>query len=87
MSWDSNTRPKRLRRRQKKFLLTLTFIISMIFVALLGIFDGFSTDGGLKIIADVADSILSDDEKRVVWEGMSKEGKDVLRKHIPVPGE
>ncbi|MDX8384608.1 MAG: hypothetical protein R8M45_11040 [Ghiorsea sp.] len=65
----------------------MTFAISLVFVSLLGLFDGFEVDGGLEIIADVANSILSDEEKRVVWEGMSEDGKEVLRKHIPVPGE
>ncbi|MDX8383468.1 MAG: hypothetical protein R8M45_05265, partial [Ghiorsea sp.] len=87
MSWDKNTKPKRLRKKQKRFLMWLTFAVSLVFVSFLGIFDDFKMGNGLQIITDVANSILSDEEKRVVWDGMSEDGKDVLRKHIPVSNE
>ena len=85
MEWDKTTRPKRLRRKQKRLILWLTFGISIIFVSILGFFDGFKSESSMSVITKLADQVLTEEEKRVVWEGMSKEGKEVIQKHIPTP--
>ena len=84
MKWDKSTKPKRLRRKQKRLLLWLTFGISLIFVSLLGLFEGFKSESSMSVITKLADQVLTEEEKRVVWEGMSDEGKQVIQKHIPV---
>jgi len=83
MDWDKNTRPKRLRRKQKRLLLWLTFAVSFIFVSILGLFDGFNADSDISVITEIADKVLTEEEKRVVWDSMSEEGKEIIGKHLP----
>ena len=85
MGWDTNTKPKPLRRKQKRMILWGSIIMSLAFVSLLGWFKSWDPDSSLSIITEVADTVLSSEEKRVVWDGMSKEGKAVIQKHVPIP--
>ena len=84
MAWDKNTKPKRLRTKHKRQLVVLTLVISFVFVSVLTFFDGFKSESSMSVITKLADQVLTEEEKRVVWDGMSKEGKEVIGRHIPV---
>jgi len=83
MSWDRNTRAKKLNRKQRRFLTLLSIIVSLLFVVILSIGEGFNWQGGLDFATKIANTVLNDEEKRTVWDGMSDDGKAVIRRHLP----
>ncbi|MDQ6988295.1 MAG: hypothetical protein Q9M19_00310, partial [Mariprofundaceae bacterium] len=83
MSWDRSSRAKRLTRKQRKFLITISFFVAFLFVLIWGVVGDLKVEGGISMLVDMADSLLSDEEKRTVWDSMSEEGRDVIRRHTP----
>jgi len=87
MNWHKSTKARPLRRRQKKFLLWISLLVSLLFVLALDAIGSLSIDDTLHVMTKVANSVLSDDEKKTVWNGMSEEGKAVIRRHMPTAPE
>jgi len=83
MSWERGTRPKRLRRKHKRIVIVVAFVASILLVSVISFYKGMSFDGKVDILGKIAESVLSEEEKRIVWEGMSEQGREVLRKHAP----
>jgi len=83
MRWDKSGRAKPLRRKHKALLLLLSVLVALIIVLVSGFVRGFHLDNSLDIITHAATSILNDDEKKIVWDSMSPEGKKIIQKHLP----
>jgi len=85
MRWDQNGRAKPLRRKHKVLLIFLSLLVALIITVVSGFVRGFHWDNSLDIITHAATSILNDDEKKIVWDSMSPEGKKIIKKHLPYP--
>jgi len=72
-----------MRRKHKRIVLLVAIVGSLTLVAVLGIWDNFVHGDAKGSIIEFASSLFSDEEKSVVWDGMSDEGKAVLLKHAP----
>ncbi|MDQ7005042.1 MAG: hypothetical protein Q9N67_09080 [Ghiorsea sp.] len=79
--WDKSSRPKRLRKKQKRMIVLLVIIGSLLVVVVTSLWDSFMQEDHAGAIIQFADSVLSDEEKAVIWNGMSDEGKAVILKH------
>lgn len=83
MSWDRSARPKRMRRKHQRMVIIVALVASLILVSVIGFWQNTKFEGGFAALIDWASSVLSEDEQRVVWEGMSDEGRAVILRHRP----
>lgn len=83
MGWDTSSRPKRLRRKQKRIIILVALVGSITIVMVTGLWNSFMQEDHTGAIIQFADGVLNDEEKAVIWNGMSDEGKAVILKHRP----
>lgn len=83
MGWDKSSKPKRLRRKQKRIIILVALVGSMSIVLITGLWNSFMQEDHTGAIIQFADGVLNDEEKSTVWNSMSDEGKAVILKHVP----
>ncbi len=83
MGWDKSAKPKRLRRKHKRMVLWVAMIGSLVLVVFLEFWSGFVEGNAKGSVFEYISGLFSEEEKRAVWDGMTDEGKAVIRKYIP----
>ena len=83
MGWDRSAKPKRLRRKQKRIVLLVAIVGSLVLVSFLGLWESFVGGDAKGSIIEYVSNLFTDEEKHAVWDGMSDKGKAVILKHAP----
>ncbi len=80
MGWDRSGRPKRLRRKQKRVVLLVAIIGSLALVSVMTLWEDIQQKHKGSVFSFVS-GFFSEEEKHILWESMSDEGKAIIRKH------
>ncbi len=83
MGWDKSSRPRRLRRKHKLVIILVALVGSISIVVVTGLWNSFTQEDHTDVMIKLADSIFDNEEKRIIWDGMSDEGKEVILKRAP----
>ncbi|MDQ6954567.1 MAG: hypothetical protein Q9M20_03900 [Mariprofundaceae bacterium] len=73
----NSCRARKMQKREIRVLLLLCLTVSVLFVGTLAFFQGLSFPDAVNWVSE----LLSEEEKRTIWNDLSDESKGIIQKH------